>query len=115
MDNYIYVLTTNGILFLLSVIFWKFPPKSINSLYGYRTHKSMLNQKIWDFSNATFTKALLKYSGISFAAAMVFALLAQSPLTWQPMVFVALAILASIIATEKEISNNFTEEGKKKK
>ena len=115
MDNYIYVLTTNGVLFLLSLIFWKFPPKSINSLYGYRTHKTMLNQKIWDFSNATFTRTLLKYSGISFAAAMVFALLAQSQLTWQPMVFVALAILASIIATEKEISNNFTEEGKKKR
>lgn len=75
----------------------------------------MQNQQIWDFSNRVFSKLLLKYAGISFAAALLFAYLAQGELTWQPMVFVALAILASIFGTEKAISDNFTEEGKKKK
>ena len=26
------------------------PPKSINSLYGYRTARSMKNQQTWDFT-----------------------------------------------------------------
>lgn len=115
MDNITYVLTTNGILFLLSILFWKFPPKKINNFYGYRTHKTMQNQKIWDFANSTFNKAFLKFSGLSFAAALLFAVLASGELTWQPMVFVALAILVSIMKTEKSVSESFTEEGKPKK
>ena len=27
-----------------------YPPKNINSLYGYRTSSSMKSQEIWDFS-----------------------------------------------------------------
>lgn len=115
MDNFIYVLTTNGVLFLLSIIFWKFPPRKINNLYGYRTHKTMQNQQIWDFANATFNVAFLKYSGFSFLAALVLANFAQNKLTWQPMVLVALSILVCIIKTERAISENFTDEGKKKR
>lgn len=115
MDNFTYVLTTNGVLFLLSIIFWKFPPKKINNLYGYRTHRSMLNQQIWDFANSTFNLAFIKYSGLSFLAALLLVNFAQNNLTWQPMVLVALSILVCIIKTEKALKENFTEEGKKKK
>ena len=114
MNPFIYVLTTNGVLFLLSIIFWKFPPKKINNLYGYRTHKTMLNQQIWDFANNTFNKAFVKYSGLSFLASLVLANFAKSELTWQPMVLVALSILVAIVKTERAIYENFTEEGKKK-
>ena len=38
----------------------------------------------------------------------------KSELTWQPMVLVALSILVAIVKTERAISENFTEEGKKK-
>lgn len=115
MDPIIYVLSTNGILFLLSVIFWKFPPKKINNWYGYRTHKSMLNQQIWEFANTTFNNAFVKYAGFSFLASLVLAYLATGELTWQPMVLVALSILVAIIKTERSITDNFTEEGKRKK
>lgn len=115
MDNFTYVLTTNGVLFLLSVVFWKFPPKKINSIYGYRTHRSMLNEEIWDFANTTFNIAFLKYSGLSFGAALILAYLATGNLTWQPMVLVALSILVCIIKTEKALKENFTEEGKRKR
>lgn len=114
MSPFIYVLTTNGVLFLISIIFWKFPPKKINSLYGYRTPKAMQNQQIWDFANASFNETFLKYSGFSFLAALLFASISTEELTWQPMVFVALAILVSIIKTERSLNDNFTEEGKKK-
>lgn len=115
MDNITYVLTTNGVLFLLSIIFWKFPPKKVNNWYGYRTYKTMQNQQIWDFANSTFNNSFLKYSGFSFLSSLLLALIAKNNLTWIPMLLVALAIIVSIISTEKTISEHFTDEGKKKK
>jgi uncharacterized membrane protein len=114
MSPIIYVLTTNGLLFLLSIIFWKFPPKKINAIYGYRTPKAMLNQNIWNFANSIFNKNLLIYAGISFIAGLVLASFSIKELTWEPMVLVMLSILVSIIKTERSLSDNFTDEGKKK-
>lgn len=115
MEPYIYVLTTNGVLFLISIIFWKFPPKKINRLYGYRTPKAMQNEDIWKFANSTFNQVFLKYCGISFIAAFLLATIAEGALTWQPMVFVALTILVSLIKTERAINENFDDEGKRLK
>jgi uncharacterized membrane protein len=114
MSSITYILTTNGVLFLLAVIFWKFPPKKINSLYGYRTHKAMLNEKIWKFANTTFNKTFLIYSSFSFLGSLLLASFSFKELTWEPMVLVMLSILVSIIKTERALSDNFTEEGKRK-
>ena len=113
-DALLYVFTTNGLLFLISIIFWKFPPKKSNRLYVYRTPKAIQNQEIWDFANTTFNKSLLIYAGISFLAGLAFVTFLKAELTWQPMAFVFLSIIVSIIKTEKALTLNFTEEGKKK-
>lgn len=115
MSPIIYVLTTNGILFLLSIIFWKFPPKKVNNIYGYRTHKAMQNQQIWDFANSTFNRSLLIYTGFSFLAGFVFVTFLNVALTWQPMALVILSLVVSIVKTERALNENYTEEGKKKK
>ena len=115
MSLFIYVLTTNGLLFLLSIIFWKFPPKKINNLYGYRTFKAMQNKDIWDFANSTFNKTLLFYSGLSFIGGLILAQFSAKVISWEPMVLVMLSIVVSIIKTERALSDNFTEEGKRKK
>ncbi|AQS94242.1 MULTISPECIES: SdpI family protein [Polaribacter] len=114
-DALLYILTTNGLLFLLSIIFWKFPPKKINSIYGYKTPKAMQNQQIWDFANSTFNRSLLIYAGLSFIACLAFTTLLNANLTWQPMAFVFLSVIVSIVKTEKALNENFTDEGKKKK
>jgi|TARA_B110000977_G_C10903015_1_gene426126 uncharacterized membrane protein len=113
-DALLYVFTTNGLLFLISVLFWKFPPKKINSIYGYKTPKAMQNLKIWEFANTTFNKSLLIYAGISFLAGLAFVTFLKAELTWQPMAFVFLSIIVSIVKTEKKLTENFTDEGKKK-
>ncbi|MDA9087100.1 SdpI family protein [Polaribacter sp.] len=113
-DVLLYVFTTNGLLFLISILFWKFPPKKINSLYGYRTPKATQNQQIWDYANTSFNKSLLIYAGISFLAGLAFVTFLNAALTWQPMAFVFLSIIVSIVKTEKGLTENFTEEGKKK-
>ena len=113
MDTITYVLTTNGLLFLVSILFWKFPPKKINKLYGYRTFRTMQNIDIWNFANRNFNKTLLKYAGFSFLAAMILGYISKKTLTWEPMILVVLAIVVSIIKTEKSISEIYDEDGKK--
>jgi uncharacterized membrane protein len=99
---------------VISVIFWKFPPKKASSLYGYKTPKASLNQKIWDFANHAFNQSLVIYAGISFLASLIFVTLLDAALTWQPMAFVFLTIIVSIIKTEKALNASFTDEGEEK-
>jgi len=113
-DALLYVFTTNGLLFLISIIFWKLPPKKINSLYGYRTPKATQNQQIWDYANTSFNKSLLIYAGISFLAGLAFVTFLIAALTCQPRAFLFLSIIVSIVKTEKSLTEHFTEEGKKK-
>lgn len=50
-----------GLIFMLAgVIMLKFPPKKINSHYGYRTQSSMKNQEIWDFAQNYSSKMMIK-------------------------------------------------------
>jgi uncharacterized membrane protein len=116
MENpYIYVLSVNGLMFVISVIFYFFPPKKINSLYGYRTHRTMQNQDIWDFANTLFNKTLLYYSAISLAAALALAFLYPALMTsWFPMGFLFFTLLVCIIATENGLNQNFDKEGNRK-
>lgn len=115
MSPFLYVLTTNGVLFLISIIFWKFPPKKINNLYGYRTPKAMQNQQIWDFANTTFNQNFLIYSGFSFLSAVLLANFSAKELTWEPMLLVILSIIVSVVKTERALNDNFTDEGKPKR
>mgnify|MGYP000153278846 CR=1 FL=1 len=113
MNSYYYVLSINGLLFALSIIFYFFPPKKINSLYGYRTNRSMLNKDTWDFANSFCAKQFLMYSGISFIAALVFVYLSKE-ISWQPMALMILSLAVSVIKTEQALSTNFDDEGKRK-
>jgi uncharacterized membrane protein len=110
MDSLTYVLTTNGLLFLVSIIFLKFPPKKINKIYGYRTFRTMQNDEIWSFANTTFNKNLLIYAGISFLAGLLYASISKN-ISWQPMVLVMLTLVVCIIKTEKSISEIYDDEG----
>mgnify|MGYP001562601787 FL=1 len=114
MNPILYVLTTNGLLFLVSIIFWKFPPKKINNIYGYRTPRTMRNSEIWNFANSIFNRNLLIYSGISLMGNLLLASFSSKELTWQPMILVLLCVVVSIVKTERSLNDNFTEEGNRK-
>jgi len=114
MNPYIYVLSINGLLLFFSLVFYAFPPKRINKLYGYRTKKSMLNSDIWEFSNKQFNKSFLKYSLLGFIAAMLLETIGSGKVTWQPMVILLFTLGAAILKTEQQISQNFDEEGNRK-
>ena len=114
MSSYVYVLSVNGLLLVISLILYFFPPKKINFLYGYRTNKSIKNDVTWNFANSFFSKQLLVYSAISFVFAMLLAFI-NPIISWQPMALMLLAIAVSVIKTEQQLFNNFDEDGKLKK
>jgi uncharacterized membrane protein len=50
-----------GLIFIIAgFILYKYPPKKINSLYGYRTTSSMENQEKWDFAQKYSSKEIMK-------------------------------------------------------
>ncbi len=115
MNPYVYVLSVNGLLLLMSIIFYFFPPKKINALYGYRTHRTMQNEDIWSFANTLFNKTLITYSSISFVASLALAYLFPELMTsWFPMGFLFFTLLVCIITTENALNQNFDSEGKRK-
>ena len=114
MNPTIYVLSINGLLLFFSIVFYFFPPKKINHIYGYRTKRSMLNDTIWQFANQQFIIALLKYSSLGLVAAVVFASLGSGQINWQPMVILLFSLGAAILKTEQSLNTHFDEEGNKK-
>lgn len=52
------------LLILMGTVMRKFPPRKINSLYGYRTSNSMKSQERWDFAQSYSAKAMIRSGGI---------------------------------------------------
>jgi uncharacterized membrane protein len=65
LENAIFNITFfGGLLFIIAgFILNRYPPKRINTLYGYRTSNSMDNQEKWDFAQNYSSKEMIK-SGI---------------------------------------------------
>jgi uncharacterized membrane protein len=40
----------------------KYPPKSINSLYGYRTARSMKSQENWDYAQSMSARMMMAFA-----------------------------------------------------
>ena len=113
------MLVTPLIMVGFGVLFMKNPPKSINSLYGYRTKRSMRSQDAWNFAHRYFGKLWLVCGLVSI------------PLSLLPILFVVgkselvinktgliviglqvLLLLATIISTERVLKDNFDEFGR---
>lgn len=50
-----------GLIFIVAgFVMFRFPPKKINSLYGYRTKSSMKNLERWNFVETFSAKEMMK-------------------------------------------------------
>jgi len=56
------------LLLVISLIYYFFPPKKINSLYGYRTPRSMKNLDNWNYANKYSSRGILIVSVITIAS-----------------------------------------------
>src|SRR5690554_4349839 len=73
MDSLFFLITgSNGIIFVIAgIILYKFPPKKINHLYGYRTYASMQSQERWDFAQIFSAKKLIQGGVIMLLSALL--------------------------------------------
>ena len=113
-DNPLFLIPSiSGLIFMLAgFIMLKFPPKKINSLYGYRTSSSMKNQERWDFSQ--------KYSAIEMIKlAAILTLSSVIGLIYNPdgelgrflgLGLMILMVVVLLIRVEKAIKNKFGNE-----
>jgi len=111
-----YIVSVNGMLVIISLLFHLFPPKKSNSFYGYKTYRTQQNQKIWDDANSYFNKILLKYSIVSFLVAVALVFVNPNFMnSWFPMGILFFTVLVCIISTEQYLNKYYDKEGKPKK
>jgi len=55
---------TGPFFMMIGALMLKFPPKTINGIYGYRTPNSMKSQERWDYSQRYSAKEMIKLGGI---------------------------------------------------
>lgn len=109
-DNPLFLIPlTSGLIFMLAgFIMLKFPPKKINSLYGYRTSSSMKNQERWDFSqkySATEMIKLAAFLGLSSSIGLMYNPDGKLGM-FLGLGLMILMVVLLLIRVEKAIKNN---------
>ena len=110
-----------GIMIFFGAVFSKKAPKNINTLFGYRTARSMKNRATWDFAHQYAGKIWLRMGSVLLplsAIAMLFSFGKSDNTvgTVNLMVIAAqLPVMISVIFfTERALKQNFDEYGRKK-
>ena len=98
-------------ILILSYILMKFPPKKINSLYGYRTRRSMSNDKLWTVANHFSAKAMVKMSWYSFLVPAIMYLIAPNYNFITTVIVNTLLILSVYLQTESYLNKKFDQDG----
>jgi uncharacterized membrane protein len=93
-----------SVLLFVSFLMKLWPPKKINSIYGYRTPRSTKSQGAWDEAN-TYSADLLMWTGISTIVVQAISYFAVDGHT---SILIALGyyvacVLISIILTEARL------------
>ena len=101
------------------LLFMKKPPKRINSLFGYRTKRSMMNQDTWDFAHQYCGKIWLVCGLVIIPLSLLPILLVvgknEQVISMTGSIILGIQVillLASLIPTEMALKNNFDEFGR---
>ena len=54
------LLFTGPLFLILGLILYRFPPRKINPLFGYRTSRSMRDQASWDLAQVVSSREIVK-------------------------------------------------------
>lgn len=98
-----------GIFFAAGFFMFKFPPKKINFLYGYRTNASMKTQERWDFAQKYAAKEMM-ITGLVLAGIGALASITDfgaSVKLWVGVAMLGLAVVILKLRVEKAIKKRF--------
>jgi len=103
-------------MIVFGLIFLKKPPKNINSLYGYRTRMSSVNQETWDFAHEYSGRVWLRTGVYVLVGSMVLMLLLKNSKDFErymlTMFYVQMGFMLMVIPlTEKALRKSFDKEG----
>lgn len=101
-------------ILLLFIVIRKFPPKKINSFYGYRTHRSMKNQETWDAANNYSLKTIVRLSLYCFVMPLFLYFIYPEINFIATILINTLFLILSIILTESHLKQHFDENGNPK-
>ncbi len=101
-ENPLFVtLSITGIAIILTAIIMTiFPPKKINSFYGFRTNRSMKNQENWDFAQQHFSRQLI-FAGLITIFVSFTGLLLNSTATYWMIIALIILVLILLFFTLK--------------
>ena len=101
------------------LLLMKNPPKKINSVYGYRTRRSVRSQETWDFAHYYFGKLWLVCGLVSIPVFLIPICLvlgkSEQVISMTGLIVLGLQtllMLVTIILTERALKKNFDEFGK---
>ncbi|MFA7325984.1 MAG: SdpI family protein [Candidatus Kapaibacterium sp.] len=101
---------TGPVVIIIILITLKFPPKKINSLYGYRTKRSMASPEAWEFAQPYSGKMMLRYMVIYIlTAAFSVPMKDIDPIIGVILSLIVMMVFMAIpiIKTEKELKVRF--------
>ena len=107
---WIFNLLIPAIVILVGVLFTYRPPRKINTLYGYRTARSMSSAAAWEMAHALSGRIYIKLGAVLLALAVVFMLV--SPLEPEATTMICMgvsvvALIAPIPYVESRLKKQF--------
>lgn len=102
------------IMIFQGVLFINRPPRKINPIYGYRTRRSMLSQKTWDYANYRMAVLWLKWGIVLFVLIIIsklFMPIAQEDLSLIHAGIGLVTLFLAIPIVEKELKEKFDDKG----
>jgi uncharacterized membrane protein len=102
-------LLVGTIFSVVGFFMYRFPPKSINYLYGYRTKSSMKSKDCWDFAQKYSAKLMIYYGfGLMFCSVLgLLYSVSEGVGVMIATVELLLVIAILLFKTEKEINKKF--------
>ena len=92
------------IIYVAGLIVKKNPPEMINSLYGYRTKRSMKNQLLWDEANKYSAEIMMRYGLVySLIGSILSVLFEGMYISFVIFGLILIPITLLIIKTEKRL------------
>lgn len=101
-------------MLVLALLYKTYPPRKINQLYGYRTHRSMSNKAIWEAANDFSAHSFVKISLLSFVFPIASYFLYPTFMVLISIFGHLLLLGYSIFETEQFLNRNFDGNGNPK-
>lgn len=109
-------LMLSSTMILFGLVFLKNPPEDINSLYGYRTRMSSINQETWDYAHEYSGSVWLRTGLFVLMGSLVLIFLLRNTKEYQrymmTLFYVQMGLMLMVIpVTERALKKRFDKEG----